>query len=83
MAYHILPPHAAYRTRLVLCHQTGPLHQHERHEEVCTTTLCGANVVKDSGHYCDFASFTTLTARGQPHPDLCRSCEQLAKEYPA
>ena len=83
MACHILPPHAVYRSRLVLCHQTGPLHQHERHEETYTTALCGAEVVKDSGQYCDLASFTKQADRGLHRPDLCRRCEQSAKEYPA
>ena len=73
MAYHILPPPAAYRRRLVLCHQTGPLHRHERHEEVYTTALCGAEVVKDSGGYCDLASFATLSDRGLHRPVGWRS----------
>ena len=83
MAYHILPPHAVYRSRLVLCRQTGPLHRHEWHEEVYTTALCGAKVVKDSGHYCDLASFAQLADRGLHSPGLCQRCEQRAKEYPA
>ena len=83
MAYHILPPPAVYRSRLVLCRQTGPLHRHEWHEETYTTALCGAAVVKDSGLYCELASFAQLADRVLYRPDLCQRCAQWAKEYPA
>ena len=77
MAYHILPPNADYRSWKVRCHETGRFHRHQTHVEEYTTALCGAEVIKDSGNYCNIDIFADL-----PRPsNLCRRCEERGKAF--
>ena len=64
-----LPLDAGYQVRMVPCHETGSLHHHKRHREYFTTALCGAEALKDQGHY-----NACLLLNGLKPPRVCSSC---------
>ena len=74
MAYHILPLDADYRSRRVPCHETGHFHRHKTHVEQYTEALCGREIIKDSGNYCNLSIARHMSPR-------CQSCEEVAKKH--
>ena len=76
MAYHILAPNSDYRSRRVTCRQTGRFHRHKTHVEEYTEALCGKEIIKGSGIYCNLANARDMSPR-------CQSCEEKAdKSWP-
>ena len=57
MAFHLLPLNASYESRMVPCTKTGYGHRHQRHKEEYTSALCGTEIIKDGGNYCNVSLY--------------------------